>query len=204
MATNWLDARGRYVLCPPPLSPATSQHTLPGEFLEARYEGWGVSIAVSDFQGDHKHHHKKHKNNDFPGRLIAFDSAAPVASGGDDDLLFPNQNFYNIMIIAEDIDGGEDGIVDDPDDSKAGGLITFTFVLPTKVMSVDLLDIEEGSDLTMRDVNGNALLNLEVPATGDNEAVNVASPIDGYFGSFDIRLPGSGAVDNVQICVLNP
>ena len=83
-----------------------------------------------------------------PDKAILFDSANPT--GDDFDLATPGYGPDNLvpegmlLIIAEnDFDANADGLVDDPDDEAAGGVITFHFDEPVVVCSVKLIDLDQ-------------------------------------------------------------
>jgi len=73
----------------------------------------------------------------------AFDStpAGPNAGGPDPDLLVDTGN---LLILQERHEQSVPGIFDVPDDAQFGGLMVFTFDEPAQVLSIDLVDIEDG------------------------------------------------------------
>ena len=87
-----------------------------------------------------------------------FDSTAegPNADGPDRDLLV---NLGNVLILQsnDDPDQTVDGIFDTPNDSARGGLLTFDFVFPTELFSIDLIDLCKGNQdavVTLTDSKG--------------------------------------------------
>ncbi len=110
-----------------------------------------------------------------PQSIIIFDSANPT--GGDLDLGTPNETCGgpgqgsggeagqpgencvargNLLIVAEDIDDGDDdGLVDDPDDEAGGGVIRFDFDFVVDLDEIVIIDIDaETLDFEMSGPDG--------------------------------------------------
>lgn len=85
--------------------------------------------------------------------VIIFDGDFDGTPVRDPDLMAskdcPGCAGQHILIIAENTDGGADGIVDKPDDNAIGGIMTLVFDEPWFVESVDFVDYD-------RDTNGSA------------------------------------------------
>ena len=74
-----------------------------------------------------------------------FDSApdGPNAGGSDPDLLVGQGNLL-ILQDASSPSQSVDGVFDDPNDARSGGLLAFAFQQPTTAVSIDLVDICPG------------------------------------------------------------
>ena len=179
---------------------------LAGQRIDTEYLNWGVTIAT--------------KNNQRPFDWgIAFDSDNPT--GGDGDLItgpgaygFGNNplkpSFKNVLIIAEDIDGSADGIVDDPDDEglRAAGVITFGFQTSQQGGRIIMLDIDDnctdseypqGTDLRFF-LNSVLVdtINVPVPAlNADNSLQAFTFKDDIVFDELQVWMVGSGAIAEV-------
>ena len=103
-------------------------------------------------------------------------------------------------IIAENTtDADGDGLVDEPDDEAKGGKLMFTFQGPTKVYSIDLVDIEE-KGVTIRVVrSGGKSKLIKVPAKGNGslQTIEINEP---KTVKLEVKLTKSGAVDNLRLC----
>ncbi len=127
-----------------------------------------------------------------PSDAMIFDTANPT--GGDWDLGFADQGKAIIL--------SEDGDSSDPDDNAHGGTISFEFLTPSDVQSLNLLDIEEkGGTIDLFDADGNVLNTVEIPAAGNNsvQTIEIATAGVTYM---DVNLVGSGAVDD--LCYTDP
>jgi hypothetical protein len=201
-------------ICPPaPIDFGTDAdgNTLPaGTLVNEQWSAWGVHVtAESD-------------SSRKPDQAILFDSANP--SGNDSDLGTPNEDFGGpgvgnggeagtagenteaqgmLLILPEDVnDSNGDGLVDDPNDARAGGFMTFTFDQPYRVDTVQLVDMDGGEwDNTVKvfDMDGNLIDYLNFAPLGDNsyqeariDAMNV--------GQLSFELAGSGAISAIVFC----
>jgi len=168
-----------------------------GTDLAETYAAWGIHSITWTVQ-----------NMSVVGMGIAFDSANPT--GGDTDLATPGSGpgnttaLGNLMIGAEDtVDADGDGLVDDPDDNASGAWFHFDFDAATCVNSLDFIDIEvsEGpADVFLYDVNGAQTAHYQVPGLGDN-SVQTLTMGDCNVHSMLIDIYGSGAIDNLDVCV---
>jgi hypothetical protein len=182
---------------------------LPGQDITDAYASWGVQIDTYTAGS--------------PGLGIAFDSSAPT--GGDDDLGTPNVDFGgpgvgagggagqpgqndaalgNLLISAENsVDADCDGLVDDPDDHAAGAWFGLLFDEESCVFGLDFVDVEAGegpSELYFYDVAFNLVATYAYPGLGGNSVQHVDVDICGVW-AMGIALYGSGAVDNIDLCV---
>jgi hypothetical protein len=135
-----------------------------------------------------------------PGTNAAmiFDATcAGGCSGGDDDLFFPAQG--NILIISEDLDSA------DPDDADENGQnLTFDYSGfgpgTVTVVSLTLMDTEEAGG-TIELTTSGGTTTVPIPVTGDGNSVVVPIGVSGVT-SMKVILAGSGAVDNVELQVI--
>ena len=168
-----------------------------GTDLSETYAAWGIHSITWTVQ-----------NMSVVGMGIAFDSANPT--GGDTDLATPGSGvgnttaLGNLMIGAENtVDANNDGLVDDPDDNASGAWIEFDFDDASCVTSLDFIDIEvsEGpADVFLYDANGAQVAHYQVPGLGDN-SVQTLTMGDCGVHSMLIDIYGSGAIDNLDVCV---
>jgi hypothetical protein len=169
-------------------------------------------------------------NSNRSGRVIIFDSNNPT--GGDTDLGTPNQAFGgagvgsggasgsgvnnvnegNLIILAENItDNNSDGLVDNPDDDAAGGVITFDFATPTTVQAFTMVDLDDNANnqIKIYFADNRAPLTIQVPNLGDNSRRVVLTKegdnswADGVV-KVEIRLSGSGGIAGFCFCNENP
>ncbi|WP_299933105.1 hypothetical protein [uncultured Pelagimonas sp.] len=123
---------------------------------------------------------------------MIFDTANPT--GGDSDLAYDDQG--NAIIISEDNDAS------DADDNAGGGTITFDFDVPSDVVSLNVLDVEEdGGSIDLFDAEGELLDSVAIPGIGDNSLQTIDISVDGV-SSMQVNLAGSGAVDD--LCYATP
>ena len=169
---------------------ANGDPILPGTIISDQYEDWGVSI-----------HFESNEVESNAG--ITFDSNNPT--GGDQDLgvSTPEEDFGNLLIIAENMDDyDQDGLIDDPDDNASGGLIKFSFTYSTQLMSIDLIDFDnEGSFI---EVEGSNSYIEEVLKTDDGGIQSMAFDQFLFASTFSVDLVDSGAIDNLKVCVFKP
>ena len=157
----------------------------------------GISISVENGRLSH------------PDAAIIFDSSCTGGcTGNDTDLQTPGSGpgndtaQGNVLIIAEDVeDVNGDGLVDDPDDELNGGVITFTFDRPHKLITVRAVDFEATevpSQIEVVTVSGGLQI---VPFTllGNNSAETVTA--EAPQGTQEIRFvfEGTGAIDELEI-----
>lgn len=178
-----------------------------GDDLADLYAGYGVTITAYDYDGATE------------GTALAFNTSAPT--GGDDDLGTPNAAFGgpgigaggattndtamgNVMIRAENTtDRDGDGLVDDPDDHARGARFVLDFNGDVCVDQADLLDIESRerpAEFVLYDADGEEIAAYEGGGLGDN-SVEQLEMRDCGVRQLVIFLRGSGAVDNIDLCV---
>jgi len=157
-----------------------------------------------------------------PDLAIVFDSSNPT--GGDFDLGTPNETFAgpgigvggemgqpgangtalgHLLIIAENsVDGNGDGRVDSPDDEAGGGIIKFNFDIPTDVISLQLVDIEETNQgfVVAYDAANQVIANVPMQMLGDNSVQRLAINAIGA-RRLEVVFPGSGAVSDLELCL---
>jgi len=145
-----------------------------------------------------------------PSSAITFDSSCVGGcTGGDGDLRTPGTGpgndtaQGNILIIAEDVvDVGGDGLVDDPDDEQNGGVISFTFDRPHKLLSVRVIDIEEMGEFPslleiVTSAGGTELVFYE--ELGNNSAQTVVVPDPKPADALNFVFESTGAIDDLEI-----
>jgi hypothetical protein len=170
-----------------------------------------------------------------PDACLMFDSSAPT--GGDRDLGTPHRDFggpgrglggaagmpgenaeplSNLLIIAEDLlDDDGDGLVDDPDDAWAGGVVRVAFDDPVYVSTVKVVDIGvfgwdglfgrdgghhhdrqcdflHGDRIVVTDADG-AMTEIRIPDLGNNSVQDVVVDVPDVV-EVAIRFAFTGAV----------
>ncbi|MEX3315604.1 Hint domain-containing protein [Sulfitobacter sp. PS-8MA] len=145
-----------------------------GTVIDDEYADLGVTVSASGGSGD----------------AMIFDSANPT--GGDRDLA--SDTLEGVLIVSEDGDSS------DPDDNAGGGSLFFDFDDAVRMKGVTFKDIEEtsgdGTRVIFYDEAGEVIQNHYVKPTGDGGERFVQFNIDGV-SRFEVRLEGSGAIDNL-------
>ena len=168
-----------------------------GQEVFGEYAGLGLFDVLAGTNNDPDH----------PDLAILFDTAQP--SGEDFDLLTPGPGIGNdlprkkILILAEDdADSDGDGLVDDPDDETAGGVITFQWItsdvyfLSATVIDVDL---DETAFVRIHDQARDAWVVLPFASLGDN-SVQTVSRLVGTTRVIEFHFSGSGGVVELRVC----
>jgi hypothetical protein len=151
-----------------------------------------------------------------PNTAIIFDSSCAggpdpsTCTGGDSDLYQQAQG--NVLIVAENVAGGDDGVVDDPDDDAAGGALNFDFsgfgfgLGEVTVVSITVLDAGDGGEVSagsfvFQTSAGEVVVPIDAVADGgiNVQALNVAGVT-----SFRVVFSGSGAADDLRLLVQEP
>lgn len=133
-------------------------------------------------------------NPDNDAMIFDADQSPPV-SGRDDDLLAGDGK---VLILSEDDDSN------DPDDASAGGVFRFFFSKAVDLTSVDLIDIEEGGQIRALDSNGNLIGSKAIPKTADGVLQTVDLSEFDDVAQMQVRLKGSGALDDLKLEVCTP
>lgn len=121
-------------------------------------------------------------------------------------------NHGKLLIIAENMaDETEDNIdnVTYPDDNNFGGVIKVTFDKPTKVLSMDFVDLQDGGNAIETFVkNGESYSRIARQSidNGTNDANNnIISTISvdnaDYADRLEINLITGGGLDNLKLCI---
>ena len=181
-------------------------NTIPwGTIMRDQYAAYGLTISAQNNRNNH------------PDEAILFPSNTPT--GRDFDLGTPNELFggpgrgnggqlagslnnvalNNILILAEDIrDNNNDGLVDDPDDEAAGGVITFDFDNPVTLHRIKLVDLDDGpGGSVMVCHSGNGTTSFPVPTIGDNSVIDYNINISGV-DQFQVTYVGSGGIAEIE------
>ena len=142
-----------------------------------------------------------------PDLPLLFDSAAPT--GGDLDLATPGYGSGNgtaqglVLIVAEnDQDQDADGLVDDPDDELAGGVLSFGFATSNTIFQgVTVIDLDDGGGSFVRvydDLTGQPT-DFPLSDAGDN-GVTVFDTDSGIeTRNIELHLEGSGALAELRL-----
>jgi hypothetical protein len=187
-----------------------------GEKLKYQYEAYGVEFVA----------HKRLNNGDMENNVtpILFDTAerpneeAKLEYSRIDNLFGNNNGFdwdlttdHNgkAMIIAEhmyDVDPNDSrDFVTNPDDNANGGVLKLFFAKPTALVSMDLIDVEsKDSNIELYNKVGTDYVRKTVqpiPAMKDGAVQTLSVDDHSYVNKLMINLAGSGAVDNIKICV---
>jgi len=138
-----------------------------------------------------------------PDEAILFDSSQPT--GGDNDLATPGIGPGNdkplgmLVVIAEQVNGGGDGVVDDPDDEMAGGVLVFEFPGPVNIGSFEVVDVdldEPGGEVRFYKDDVLLWTNPLLPL-GDNSSQYVTGWRDAT--RMEVELTGSGGVGDLVV-----
>jgi len=210
------------LVCPTQASATTLDFEFEDDFTTPLVNGQDIStppefgnlVSISDAGAGH-----------LGAAIFDSDTGGPNAGGPDPDLLV---DLGNVLILQSTDSPAQTvaGIFDTPDDSAAGGSIIFDFMLPSYLISIDLIDINGGAqtDVTLTDGAGRTRL-YDVPSewTGENTSTQgwdtlnlttlLAQPGLGTGGSataledvgfdpYDVRklevdFSGSGGLDNL-------
>jgi len=134
--------------------------------------------------------------------MAIFDSTpgGPNEDTGDNDLIV---DLGNVLILQSD-SGNEDdqtvaGIFDQPNDDQNGGTITFDFTDPLGLVSIDLIDIDDGNSafVTLTDADG-LVREFDVPNGWTND-IQADGPIG--FGTIDFADLGPQTADDPAVSV---
>lgn len=124
--------------------------------------------------------------------IMAFDTGAEPISGEDDDLATEDQGL--VLIISEDGDSS------DPDDNAFGGVVRFSFDLPTTLFEATVLDVEEDGAgfFALYEVGGESFYEFfAIPAGPDGNLETIDFGGLTNVTQLDLYLPGSGAVPSL-------
>lgn len=165
-----------------------------GEELTEQLAGLGMHVSALNNTLGH------------PDKAILFDTAN--VTGEDTDLVTPGYGVNNdealglVLIIAEDdVDMDVDGLVDDPDDERFGGVLRFEFDFEVEFVSAKLLDIDTNEAGALELYDGSNVLITSIPLMnlGDNSVQTVEAEVFGV-RRIDVVLSGSGAIADLAFC----
>ncbi|QDU69822.1 hypothetical protein [Engelhardtia mirabilis] len=139
-----------------------------------------------------------------PNQAIIFDSANPT--GGDTDLATPGYGLANdtalgnLLIIAENsVDADNDGLVDDPDDEREGGILVFDFAEPTEIDSMTVVDIDDAQMSEIRVTqDGLGVTTYPLVDVGDNGVQTIVMRLTNVT-KVELDLGGSGALAEIAL-----
>jgi hypothetical protein len=174
-----------------------------GQIIDNEYSALGVAISAENFTG--------------PDLAVVFDS--DHYTGGDNDLAAPflpgpsnsggSASPGKILIIQENACNGSCSNPDDEGDRPAG-IFTIAFDMPVFLGSVDFFDIEWEEDQETDDnrillygAGGLMPVDFWTPHTGDHKWDRVDINTAGVT-QVEIRMGGSGAIDNIAFSVPEP
>ncbi len=165
----------------------------PGEKLSEQWAAMGMHMRAVNF-------------GPGPDLAIAFDSSSPT--GQDDDLATPGTGsgndfaYENLMIVAEDdVDMDRDGLVDDPDDARDGGVLFFDWDEGVIVHSVTLVDVDESDPegaMVRTYYDGLLVESAFVPGLDDNNVQTAFFESTERVDELQVEFTGSGAVAQVD------
>lgn len=188
-----------------------------GEKLKDQYKAYGIEFLA----------HKRLPNGQMQNNVqpILFDTAerpneARKAAYKDIDNRFGNGDGFDwdltteknsrALIIAEhtyDINPSDAfDFVSYPDDNARGGVIKLFFSKPTALVSMDFIDVEASDsniEIFNKAVNGDYIKKSgqAIPAKPDATVQTLSVNDHSYVDKLMINLSGTGAVDNIKICV---
>ncbi len=148
-----------------------------GEVVSDQYADLGIHIEAQRSGQSFGQSH-----ND----AMIFDTNSPT--GGDWDLSYQGRG--NALIISEDNDSH------DPDDNLHGGGIRFRFDTPTDIVSLVVLDAEQGGAIYTR-VKGGAWERVTIPCDSNNGAQTIQINADDVSEMY-VYLCGTGAIDDLK------
>ncbi|MEP1766278.1 MAG: hypothetical protein ABJJ53_06495 [Sulfitobacter sp.] len=162
--------------------------TAAGETVTIDFEGLVSGTVIDDqFDGVSISAQRDGDSADSENDAMIFDTNN--TTGGDSDLGFDGVG--NAFIISEDNDSS------DADDNAGGGTLTFDFDVPSDVVSINVLDVEEaGGTIDLFDVDGTLINTVEIPAAGDNSQQELSIATENV-STLNVNLVGSGAVDDL-------
>ena len=189
--------------------------------LDFETDGLGNALSRGQFIDDEWALIGIHVTTDDPSShpAMIFDSSQPT--GYDWDLGSPNQDFggpgrgtggeeghpgenrwplENVLIITEDRDQA------DPDDFYAGGTFIFTFDVPARVHTIQLLDIDANETvvkISAYDQGGNKLGSFQAQPYGNNSVQEVSIHLE-RVARLEVHLQSSGAVAALSFCDEKP
>lgn len=165
-----------------------------GKIILDQYLSWGIRIEA------------KNNRRKLEDVAITFDSANPTGNAA--DLATPGYGpgnsvaLHNLLIIPEYLtDRNGDGLVDDPNDSSKGGVIIFHFDQATEIHSLDMIDMEDKLTYIKLYDAANEEIRTDVPSRGDNSVQTIRWEKKPKVVKVKVLLEGSGAVDNLRICL---
>lgn len=179
---------------------AYGHHLGKGTIVAEQWASQGIHVTSSD-----QTHHP----------AMIFDSSSPT--GGDSDLGSPNKDFggpgvgnggrrghagENSSALGKILIISEDGDTSDPDDNANGGRLIFTFDQPTRIDQVQLLDIDDNSEIgTVKayDGDGHLLTSSSMRAVGDNGFQTLDVGAQGA-RKLEVKFPKSGALPAIVFC----
>lgn len=153
-----------------------------GDYVQDQYVGFGVQITTSD-------------PTNHP--LLIFDSRNPTGNWKNLDVP-DKETSGNLLIVSKA------GNQENPSVLGAGGTFTFTFSLPTTIMSFDAIDIdtnESGGTARLYDKDQNEIASFPLLTAGDNTVQTVEVDVKNIH-QMAISFVGSGAIDNIKFCPL--
>jgi hypothetical protein len=182
-----------FIVCPKPLEVmdfewgAGSVPLKPGLTIADQWSDIGIHISA------------KNNTKGHPDKAILFNSTSPT--GDDPDLVTPgyglmnHEAFGNLLIIPEDdVDLNFDGLVDDPDDERYGGTITFDFDNPVQLYEIVLIDVDMVEISTMKCYAGGRMMaDVQPYPAGDNSCQRIgfgAEKVD----RLEVSFTGSGGI----------
>lgn len=159
-----------------------------GEAVTIDFEGLSSGDVVADqFDGVNISAQRAGDSDSSENDAMIFDT--DNTTGGDYDLGY--NGVGNALIISEDNDSS------DADDNAHGGTLTFDFDVPSEVVSINVLDIEEtGGTIDLFDADGGLINTVDIPASGNNSQQELIINADNV-SSMNVNLVGSGAVDDL-------
>jgi hypothetical protein len=166
----------------------TSEGVATGEPTVIDFEGLSSGDVIDDqFDGVTISAQRDGDADNSENDAMIFDT--DNTTGGDNDLSF--NGVGNAFIISEDNDSS------DADDNAGGGTLTFDFDVPSEVVSINVLDVEEaGGTIDLFDVDGGLINTIDIPAAGDNSQQELIINADNV-STLNVNLVGSGAVDDL-------
>ncbi len=193
---------------------------LTGEKLKDQYQAYGI-----EFEAERRLENGRLKtilpvlfntadrpNEAMKAKFLEADRGRHGNGEGFDFDLTTEKNGKAMIIAEHSFDAlPDDGLdlVTYPDDNLRGGVLTLLFSKPSSVINMDLIDFEsKGSEIELfiKADNGDYVSRprkQSIPARANGALQTLSVDDHEYINKMMLHLSGTGAVDNIKICIKN-